>query len=207
METPGLENLLRERARTHGVLLPDLLIPKLLSYYSLLARWNARMNLTSLSDPQEAIDRLLLEPVKAGQNIPAGRALVDLGSGGGSPAIPLALACGARSLLMIESKARKAAFLREAVRHVGLPAAVECARFEDVLPKLGKSADLVSIRAIRVDQDVLALVRPALAPGGEALLFVSNPSELGGTGGLTVDRTVILLPSLGSRAVFLKVQK
>jgi 16S rRNA (guanine527-N7)-methyltransferase len=206
MQIPGLEQLLRDRASNHGVLLPDLLIPRLLSYYSLLARWNARMNLTSLTDPQQAIDRLLLEPVKAAQNIPTGRALVDLGSGGGSPAIPLALASGARSLLMIESKARKAAFLREAVRHLGLPAAVECARFEDVLPKLKRSADLVSIRAVRVDGDLLARVRPALASGGEALLFVTNPSEITDLAGLKIERTVILLPGLGSRAVFLKTK-
>jgi 16S rRNA (guanine527-N7)-methyltransferase len=204
MDAAGLEQLLRERARHHGVLLPDLLIPKLLSYYSLLARWNARMNLTSLVDPESAIDRLLLEPVKAGQHIPAGRALVDLGSGGGSPAIPLALASGARSLLMIESKARKGAFLREAIRHLALPALVECARFEEVLPKLQKSADLVSIRAVRIDQAVLALVRPALAPGGEVLLFASDPLDLVPTPGLKVDRTTMLLPALGSRAVFLK---
>jgi 16S rRNA (guanine527-N7)-methyltransferase len=206
MDTPDLDQLLRERARSHGVLLPDVLIPKLLSYYSLLMRWNARMNLTSLTNPTQAIDRLLLEPVKAGQNVPAGRAVVDLGSGGGSPAIPLALACGARSLLMIESKARKAAFLREAVRHVGLPAAVECARFEDVLPKLRKSADLVSIRAVRVDEPLLALVRPALAPGGEAVLFASTAADIGPTGTLKVNRSIVLLPSLGSRAIFLRTK-
>jgi 16S rRNA (guanine527-N7)-methyltransferase len=206
MEPLALEPMLRERARHHSVLLPDLLIPKLLAYYSLLARWNARMNLTSLNEPQQAIDRLLLEPVKAGQNVPTGRAVVDLGSGGGSPAIPLALACGARSLIMIESKARKAAFLREAIRHVGLAGTVECARFEDVLPRMRKSADLVSIRAVRVDEEVLTLVRPALAAGGEALLFVSNPLDLNATAGLKVDRTIVLLPSLGSRAVFLKTK-
>jgi 16S rRNA (guanine527-N7)-methyltransferase len=204
MDTPPLDVTLRDRARKHGVLLPDLLIPKLLEYYSLLMRWNARMNLTSFNDPHQAIDRLLLEPVKAGQNVAIGRAVVDLGSGGGSPAIPLALACGARSLLMIESKARKAAFLREAVRHVGLPGTVECARFEDVLPKLKATADLVSIRAIRVDAELLAFVRPVLATGGEALLFVSQPPELNTKSGLGIDRTITLLPSLGSRAVFLK---
>ncbi len=205
MEPPNIEQLLRERARRNGVLLPDLLIPKLLSYYSLLARWNQRMNLTSLSDPHQAIDRLLLEPVKAGQNVPAGRALVDLGSGGGSPAIPLALTCGARSLIMIESKARKAAFLREAVRHLGLPAKVECARFEDVLPNMGKSVDLVSIRAVRVDDDVLQLVRTALAPGGEALLFVASQGDVGRATGLKLDRTLTLLPTLGTRALFYKI--
>lgn len=204
MTVQELEPLLRERARNHRVLLPDPLIPRLLSYYTLLMRWNARMNLTALTDAPEAIDRLLLEPVKAGQNVPAGRAVVDLGSGGGSPAIPLALASGARSLLMIESKARKAAFLREAARHVGLEAAVECARFEDVLPRLKRSADLVSIRAVRVDSGVLDLVRPALTPHGEALLFVSNPTDVGSTGGLHIDRTIVLLSTSGSRAVFLR---
>jgi 16S rRNA (guanine527-N7)-methyltransferase len=203
MDAAALEQLLRERARHHGVLLPDPLIPRLLSYYSLLARWNARMNLTSLIDPQDAIDRLLLEPVKAGQHVPAGLAVVDLGSGGGSPAIPLALASGARSLLMIESKARKGAFLREAIRQLALPALVECGRFEEVLPKLQRSADLVSIRAVRVDAAVLSLVRTTLAPRGEILLFASDPFDLAATAGLKVDRTTMLLPALGSRAVFL----
>jgi hypothetical protein len=73
-----------------------------------------------------------------------------------------------------------------------------------VLPKLQKSADLVSIRAVRIDQAVLSLVRPALAPGGEVLLFASDPLDLVPTPGLKVDRTTMLLPALGSRAVFLK---
>jgi 16S rRNA (guanine527-N7)-methyltransferase len=162
------------------------------------------MNLTSLVDPQTAIDRLLLEPVKAGQYLPAGRAIVDLGSGGGSPAIPLALASGARSLLMIEAKARKGAFLREAIRHLGLHALVECARFEEVLPKLQRSADVISVRAVRVDHDLLTLVRPALAPGGEVLLFASDPLTVPAVSGLKIDRTTVLLSALGSRAVFLR---
>jgi len=57
-----------------------------------------------------------------------------------------------------------------------------------------------------VDEGVLTLVRPALAAGGEALLFVSSPVELNATGGLKVDRTIMLLPTLGSRAVFLKMK-
>ena len=205
MDAGGISQLIRERARTHGILLPDPIVPKLLAYYTLLARWNERMNLTSLKDPEQAIDRLLLEPVKAGQNVPRGRAVVDLGSGGGSPAIPLALASGARSLVMIESKARKAAFLREAVRHVGLPAKVECARFEDVLPGMRKSVDLVSVRALRVDDELLELVRTALAPGGEAVLFVASPADVGRSSVLKLDRTVNLLPGLGSRALFFKL--
>jgi 16S rRNA (guanine527-N7)-methyltransferase len=206
MEVAVLEQLLRERGRIHAVVLPDPLVPKLVAYYSLLMRWNERMNLTSLKDPEQAIDRLLLEPVKAGQNVARGRALVDLGSGGGSPAIPLALASGARSLVMIESKARKAAFLREAARHVGLAGKVECARFEDVLPGMQKAIDLVSIRAVRVDEELLELVRPTLAPGGEALLFVTSAADIGRTRALTLDRTVTLLPGLGSRALFYKIE-
>ena len=77
------------------MVIPEPLASQLVVYYQLLSHWNRKINLTSLSDPDEAVDRLLLEPVAAAAVLPANRALIDLGSGGGSPAIPLALALGA----------------------------------------------------------------------------------------------------------------
>ena len=88
------------------------------TYYRLLVRWNQRINLTSLSlNPltDEAMDRLLLEPLGTARFVRSERPVwFDLGSGGGSPAIPLKLARPASQLIMVESRARKAAFLREA---------------------------------------------------------------------------------------------
>jgi 16S rRNA (guanine527-N7)-methyltransferase len=143
-------------------------------YYDLLARWNRKINLTSLREPDEAIDRLLLEPLAASRFLPewVGQ-LMDVGSGGGSPAIPLMLSAPHLSLTMVESKVRKSAFLREAVRHLGLDARVENARYEELLtrPELHESHDAISIRAVRVDPRSLVTLQAFLRPHGVFMLF------------------------------------
>ena len=164
-----------ERAARAGLTLPAALRAALLDYFDLLLRWNATINLTSLSDPDEAMDRLLVEPVLAAALLPVNSRLMDLGSGGGSPAIPLALALGAPVLIMVESKGRKAAFLREAARAVGLNAIVEAERIEDLAASGRHDAgvDIVSARAIRMDRKVLAAGVRFLGAGGRLALFVS----------------------------------
>lgn len=172
-----LSSLLSERARLAGVAIPPPLHEKLLAYYQLLTRWNRTINLTSLSDPSEAIDRLLLEPVAAAPALPAGARLLDLGSGGGSPAIPLALALGSPSLVMVESRSRKAAFLREAARVVDIEAVVEAERFEalDARSAYRGVMDLISIRAVRMEAATLDLAARFLRPGGLVALFATAP--------------------------------
>jgi len=168
--------VLQERAALAGVQIPDALSGRLLAYFDLLTRWNRKINLTSLSDPVQAIDRLLLEPVAAAQHLQHGSRLADLGSGGGSPAIPLALALGSPGLLMVESRSRKAAFLREAARLVELQASVEAIRFADLqrMPNYRESADLVSMRAVRPDAETLSLARWLVRDGGSVAYFTSQ---------------------------------
>ena len=84
------------RARKAGASLDTALASSFENYFALLARWNAKINLTAfnLAEPNdEAIDRLLIEPLVAAKHLPprAGT-LIDIGSGNGSPAIPLRLA-------------------------------------------------------------------------------------------------------------------
>ena len=142
--------------------LPPDLAEQLEAYYRLLATWNTKINLTGLKLSEispDALDRLLIEPVVAARYVPAGASrMLDVGSGGGSPAIPLALAVPSSRLLMVESKTRKSVFLREAVRALGLKdAEVVTARFEELLarPDLHEAHDLVTIRAVRVEARVL----------------------------------------------------
>ena len=166
---------LDDRVALAGLTVDTDLRARLLAYYELLSRWNAKINLTSLNEPDEAIDRLLIEPVAAARSLRAGSRLADLGSGGGSPAIPLALALNSPLLLMVESKGRKAAFLREAARTVGLNATVEAARFEDVASsgRFSQDYDVVSMRAVRMDAVALTSAVRLLAPDGRIALFVS----------------------------------
>jgi len=172
----SLAERLEARARAAGVDLQSALRDRLLAYYELLSKWNRTINLTSLSDPDAAIDRLLLEPLLAARVLPQPAEMMDLGSGGGSPAIPLALALDSPHVVMVESRGRKAAFLREAAREVGLHATVEAARFEDVVgrPEYRNAMDLVSMRAVRMDAATLDIARAFARPGGSLALFTSE---------------------------------
>ena len=171
------------RAAKVGLFLPDDLTARLTAYYELLSRWNRKINLTALDNPDEAIDRLLLEPVLAARHLgsPAMR-VMDVGSGGGSPAIPMKLAVPGISLTMVEAKARKSAFLREAIRHLSLSDTfVETSRYEELLarPELHESFDLLSLRAVRIETRVLVGLQAFIRSGGSIFLFrgPTGPAE------------------------------
>lgn len=196
--------LLRRAARA-SVVIPDSLADGLAVYLDLLFRWNRKINLTGLTELDEAIDRLLLEPLIAARHFPTGAGqLIDVGSGGGSPAIPLALALSEYRVTLIESKARKAAFLREVIRLLGLDrATVEPARFQALL---GESAHLrrysaFSVRAVRLEGQALTELSGFLAPGGIGAIFrgPQGPDRGVGAPPLTWAGTYPLLASLGSR--------
>jgi 16S rRNA (guanine527-N7)-methyltransferase len=163
------------RAGRNNTFIGDPLADRLASYYELLARWNRKINLTSIENLDEAIDRLLLEPLIASRYVSSSaNLLMDVGSGGGSPAIPFKLAIPRLRLTMVEAKARKSAFLREAIRHLGLDdVQVETARYEELLarPELHEAHDVVSLRAVRIEARVLTSLQAFLAPAGVILLF------------------------------------
>jgi 16S rRNA (guanine527-N7)-methyltransferase len=167
------------RARRAHLVLPAELVANLWTFFELLFRWNAKINLTSLSleAPDEAIDRLLIEPILAAKLLSGPqRALIDIGSGGGSPAIPMALAAQGVRLVMVESKARKSAFLREALRQLSLDGKVETTRFEELLsrPEFHEAFDFLTIRAVRTEPRTLVSLQAFVRPGGRLLLFRSN---------------------------------
>lgn len=215
MSTRELRERIRRRARAANLSIPDDLLSGLERYYLLLAKWNAKVNLTAFrltpGGEDEAIDRLLLEPVIAARQIPAtAKSLFDAGSGGGSPAIPLKLAIPSARLRMVEVKTRKAVFLREAVRELRLSETeVETARFEELLarPELHESADVVTIRAVRVEPRVLTTLQAFLKPGGLVFLFrgpAGAQTAEAVTPPLTWKGTFPLVDSLRSRLVVLE---
>ena len=198
----------RRLARLGSRVTPEQL-EQLVDYLILLDRWNQRMNLTALDDPDSAVDRLIVEPVLAAAAIDDDAAtLVDIGSGGGSPAIPLKIARPRLSLTMVEVKTRKSVFLREVVRHLGLAScSVETARFEQVLskPAMFGSVDVVSIRAVRAETEQLRLFGHALRPGGQQLWFLSGTQALPTVPPpLLIEREVPLVESLRSRLLVIR---
>ncbi|HZL96957.1 MAG TPA: RsmG family class I SAM-dependent methyltransferase [Vicinamibacterales bacterium] len=151
---------------------------QLASFVGLLAKWNATLNLTGFPlDPpsDEALNRLLIEPLAAAPLIPAHvKVAIDVGSGGGSPAIPLKLLRPVIQFILVESKTRKGAFLREAVRHLELGGvAVESSRFDALAsrPEFQATADLLTVRAVRLDDEFWMPAATVLRRGGHVLLF------------------------------------
>jgi 16S rRNA (guanine527-N7)-methyltransferase len=182
--TVAPERLLGLASASGCALSPDL-ADRLLTYLGLLALWNRRINLTAfdLSAPSdEAIDRLVIEPVAAAPLVRScDRRALDIGSGGGSPAIPLLLALPSIEMTLVEVRAKKAAFLREVIRTMSLPATVEVARVEDVAASRAFGVfDVITFRAVRADQGLWRAVDRLLAPTGRVLWFggVGHSTEL-----------------------------
>jgi 16S rRNA (guanine527-N7)-methyltransferase len=184
-------------------------------YFRLLATWNQKINLTALplADPSpETLDRLLVEPLVAASHV--GRDVVrmlDIGSGGGSPAIPMALALTSVELGMVEAKTRKSVFLREAIRVLGMnKAEVFTARFEELIqrPEFPEAYGLVTVRAVRMEARLLLMARTFLKPGGSLFLFRSADTKAieAAVAPLTWSATFPLTESTRSRLVILKKQ-
>lgn len=175
MSASDLLQRLAERSSEAGLDLAPLVASHLVAYYALLEHWNRTINLTSLRNVDDAIDRLLLEPLAAARHLPSQSRLLDIGSGGGSPAIPLAIALGVTSLVMVESNSRKASFLREAARELEIPARVEAARLESLsIADIDGLQPLISVRAVRLDPIVFIKLKSFMAPTGRLALFSSG---------------------------------
>ncbi len=201
---------LLRRAAKANIILSDSQADNLSSFLDLLVRWNRKINLTALAGSDEAIDRLLLEPLIAARHLPnePGK-LIDVGSGGGSPGIPLALATD-YEVTMVESKARKAAFLREAIRMLGLTRArVETTRFQLLLgsPAHRSAYRALSVRAVRLESQTLTELSGFLRSGGVGLVFrgPSGPDRVADAPPLEWTSTHPLLSNLGSRLTIFRL--
>lgn len=144
----------------------------LLAYLALLLRWNAAYNLTAIRDPREMVAKHLLDSLAMhGATAPlaaAGGSLADLGTGAGFPGIPLAIAQPGLRVALVESNGKKARFLREAIRSLGLgnATAVESRIEAHDAPV---AFDAVTARALATLPLILELGGHLLKPGGVLL--------------------------------------
>ena len=210
--TPGRERLaerLRKLGEREGLTLEGGRWKRLGEYVALLFQWNERMNLTALDGGGRGLGRLVIEPLLAARHVPPGAAtMLDVGSGGGSPAIPMKIARPEPRLRMVESRARKAAFLRHAVRELALSGVeVENCRYEALAerPGMRDAHDVITVRGVRVDDAVDGL-RGLLKPEGRVLMFRSagrSGSETGAKGA-SAGETRVPLGETGSELVVVR---
>jgi len=154
---------------------PDPLAERLLAYLALMQQWNRAYNLTAIRDPSEMLSKHLLDSLSIHSHVEG--SLADIGSGPGLPGIPLALAKPGLSVALVETAGKKARFLREAVRHLGLGhVRVHDARAQ-VVPESGRH-DCLAARAFGTLGEILAAGGHLLKPGGRLLAMKGrDPAE------------------------------
>jgi len=144
--------------------LPDEAVRKLLAYVELLAKWNRTYNLTALRDPDRMVSHHLIDSLSVLPHLPSGT-LADIGSGGGLPGIPIAIAHPERGVALNDSSQKKGAFLKQAVIELGLAnVEVHIGRAEEWRPS--PLFDGAISRAFAELNDFLIACRHLVKPGG-----------------------------------------
>jgi 16S rRNA (guanine527-N7)-methyltransferase len=148
-----------------GLNLPEDAPHQLLAFRDLLLKWNKTYNLTALRDPAQAISHHLLDSLAILPHVGTGN-LLDVGSGGGLPGMPLAIARPDLSVSMVDTVQKKTTFLQQAVIELALRnVTVHHARVEEMQGQYAQ----ISSRAFAEISLFISLTRHLLAPGGRWL--------------------------------------
>ena len=172
------------------------------TYLHLLVRWNSRTNLTAIRDPEGILRRHFVESIACARALPPGiGSLLDFGSGAGFPGLPIAVCRPEIAVTLAESQGKKAAFLREAVRTIGIPVAVHSGRAQE----LDRSFDCVTLRAVDRMEEAVRGGSRLVGSRGWLTLLTTNSESAGlqaAAGGCFAWREVAL-PAGGSRTLVL----
>ncbi|MGA3160925.1 MAG: 16S rRNA (guanine(527)-N(7))-methyltransferase RsmG [Terracidiphilus sp.] len=141
------------------------------SLFSLFLRWSARINLTAIRNEEGILSRHFVESIACARALPGGiSTLLDFGSGAGFPGIPIALCRPEISVTLAESQGKKAAFLHEAVRVLGISAKVHFGRAESLTTHF----DCVTLRAVDKMDRAVQSAAPLVRPGGWLALMTTT---------------------------------
>jgi len=149
-------------------------------YLALLQQWQAKTNLVAPSTLSEVWTRHVADCLQLLNLAPEGKVWVDLGSGGGFPGVVLACALADRpaaKVHLVERNAKKAAFLREAVRVTGAPGVVHLADIGDNVDSVTGPADCVTARALAPLHLLLEYAEPWVRQGAKALFLKGQDVE------------------------------
>lgn len=147
-----------------------------------LLRWNRRVNLTAIIDPEEALEKHLVDSLTVWPEISNARRLLDLGSGGGFPGLPLALACPRLQVFSVDAVQKKIAFQRHAARLLQLNGFTAWHGRAEQVPQQPWAAggfDRIVSRAFASLELFARLALPCLAPAGQivAMKGPEGPAE------------------------------
>ena len=172
-----------------GVPLSSSQLEQLSNYLDLLVKWNAKTNLTAIRDPEEIVHRHFGESLFAARNLYPNvqntrETLIDVGSGAGFPGIPIKIFAPELHVTLIESQHKKAIFLREVIRTLGLKQInVHMGRAE----QSGLTAKTVTMRAVEKFEESLSVAASLVEQDGRLTLLIGEAQ---------VEKAKSLIPAL-----------
>lgn len=173
------EAFVRATMGTYGFAPTDTQVELIERYIELLLLWNRKINLTSLTSRREILERHFGESIFALPLVPmvTGR-LADVGSGAGFPGLALKIACPEMGVVLVEASHKKATFLGEVKRSLGLEGVeIVCARIEQLAVQAG-FVDFVSARAVGSLPKILLWSLRALPPTGNLVLWLGSDQAI-----------------------------
>ena len=201
---------MRRQAAIVGIRLPGDAVEAMERHYRLLLRWNSAAKLTSITSLPEIVSRHFIESILAVPHLrPGGGDLVDIGSGGGFPALPILIMRPDYRGTLLEPATRKWAYLKAVIPEIGLGARASVLRrrvdSRAEVAALGPF-DCLTMRAVSSHEALIGGAADGLRPGGRALFFVGSEAveKIRSTlpAGLVLKATVALP---GRRSSFLLV--
>jgi 16S rRNA (guanine527-N7)-methyltransferase len=209
LDSAEARDLLVRGTRDLGLNLAPEQIEQFLAYLDLLLKWNRKMNLTALRSPREIIIHHFLDSLLLLPYLPETENLLDLGSGAGFPGIPLKIARPGLTIDLVEATAKKASFLKEVVRRLGLSGTAVIPVFLGKSPMPFEPANPWEVflsRGVNLEV-VLKAVEPYWGPSQRLLLMKGKDweEEISGLAPLlkkmeiTVDRTVPIKTPLSGK--------
>ena len=149
-------------------------------YVALLLEWQIKTNLVAPSTLPNLWTRHISDSLQLLSLAPSAKTWVDLGSGGGFPGVVLACALAempGANVHLVERNAKKAAFLREAVRITSAAATVHLAGIGDIVDRIGSRVDCVTARALAPLHQLVGYAEPFVSGGAKALFLKDQDVE------------------------------
>ena len=145
-----------------------------------LLKWNLKINLTAITNPFEVAVKHFLDSIAPARIIPAGASMLDIGSGGGFPGIPLKVVIPTLSVLLVDSSRKKITFLKHVIRRTGIE---DIEAVQGRMEELAGSTKLFDVIVCRAFSSLEMFVRsalPLLAPNGIIISLKGkmNPEEV-----------------------------
>lgn len=164
----SLAELLRSSLYSMGLPMSAEQQQSLLQYVFLLDKWNKTYNLTAVREPERMIGLHIIDSLAVLPHVGGAATVLDVGSGGGLPGIPIAIARADVRVSMLDSLQKKTAFIRQAIGEIGLQNAdVVCERVEQFQPI--KKFDVVISRAFAELSGFVSVAAHLVAASGQML--------------------------------------